>query len=498
MPGSNNKSTYEDVFGTQPAQASVTTQANPYAPKTAFYSPKSFDYDEQLRLKYGTDASRRDQRKFKRYWKSDQRHEDQLAFDKAETDKMFASADARFKEINDAWKAANSKPQLVAKPNTTPVPEEKPAPTTPSIEDQIAGAKNFNEAFGLARKAGLKEFNWKGKPIAVKLAEDKPATPTAPSAKESYNAMFAHTPWAGYTPTEEEKAAYAQRQAERAAQKPEKKNNWFVNATLGAAMADAPQMMIASGWRQNEAGDFVQDQQDDPGVVALRNNLAALGGLVTAGTAAAALAPVAGAAGASTTLPATAETIVPEVVQTAGVPALRQAGTTAVQAMGRAAGTGAQRALPQYANALYDKAGNLIKFWKQGGTMNRINYFQQGGAATQQPAAQNEDEYLITIVQAALQGEPQATQEVNAILEAAKQGDPKAQQQAQKISQIVEAMKQQQGQQTPIKRYGSKLNYIKSLKYAKGGKTCPACEQKVEMKKCGGKKAKKRYFGGYL
>ena len=109
--------------------------------------------------------------------------------------------------------------------------------------------------------------------------------------------------------------------------------------------------------------------------------------------------------------------------------------------MGRAAGTGAQRALPHYANALYDKAGNLIKFWKQGGTMNRINYFQQGGAAPQQPAAQNEDEYLITIVQAALQGDPQATQEVNGILEAAKQGDPTAQQQAQKISQIVEAIK---------------------------------------------------------
>jgi hypothetical protein len=30
--------------------------------------------------------------------------------------------------------------------------------------------------------------------------------------------------------------------------------------------------------------------------------------------------------------------------------------------------------------------------------MNRINYFQQGGAAPQQPAAQSEDEYLITLV----------------------------------------------------------------------------------------------------
>lgn len=46
------------------------------------------------------------------------------------------------------------------------------------------------------------------------------------------------------------------------------------NALLRAAMADQPAMMTASGWRQNEKGDYVQDQQNDPGVVALRNALA--------------------------------------------------------------------------------------------------------------------------------------------------------------------------------------------------------------------------------
>ena len=59
------------------------------------------------------------------------------------------------------------------------------------------------------------------------------------------------------------------------------------------------------------------------------------------------------------------------------------------------------------------------------------------------------------------------------------------------------------GQATAAK-WGSKLNYIRSLKYAKGGKACPACEKgapiKVEEKACGGKakKTKKRYFGGWL
>lgn len=56
-----------------------------------------------------------------------------------------------------------------------------------------------------------------------------------------------------------------------------KKNNWFTNAVIGTAMGENPSVMIASGWRQNENGDFVQDQQNDPGVIALRNNLAVIG-----------------------------------------------------------------------------------------------------------------------------------------------------------------------------------------------------------------------------
>lgn len=39
---------------------------------------------------------------------------------------------------------------------------------------------------------------------------------------------------------------------------------WLRNAIFGAAMADQPAVMTASGWRQNEKGDYVQDQQDKP------------------------------------------------------------------------------------------------------------------------------------------------------------------------------------------------------------------------------------------
>ena len=107
---------------------------------------------------------------------------------------------------------------------------------------------------------------------------------------------------------------------------------------------------------------------------------------------------------------------------------------------------------------------------------------------------------VAALVQAAMSGDEKATQQVNQIIEAAKQGDQQAVQIANMIQEVVQQMK---GQATSAK-WGSKLGYIRSLKYAQGGKTCPACEKgapiKVEEKACGGKakKAKKRYFGGWL
>lgn len=136
------------------------------------------------------------------------------------------------------------------------------------------------------------------------------------------------------------------------------------------------------------------------------------------------------------------------------------------------------------------KEAEKTGFKKQGGIMNRINYFQQGGAAPQQDIKAQ----VTALVQAAMQGDQKATQQVNQIMEAAKAGDQQAIQIAQMMEQVIKELK---GQATTAK-WGSKLNYIKSLKYAKGGKTCPTCEKKVEMKACGGKKAKKRYFGGLV
>ena len=89
------------------------------------------------------------------------------------------------------------------------------------------------------------------------------------------------------------------------------------------------------------------------------------------------------------------------------------------------------------------------------------------------------------LVQAAMSGDQQATQQINQIMQAAQQGNAQAAQIAQLINQVAQEL---QGQAAPAARMGAKLNYIRSLKYARGGKTC---NSKVDSNKCGGK-AKKR------
>lgn len=99
--------------------------------------------------------------------------------------------------------------------------------------------------------------------------------------------------------------------------------------------------------------------------------------------------------------------------------------------------------------------------------MNRINYFQQGGTASQQ----NTQQQIKTLVQAAIQGDQEATQTINQIMQNAKSGDEKSIQLAQMIQQVMQQMKKSA-------KWGSKLEYIKSLKFKKGGKACPACMEK--------------------
>ena len=134
----------------------------------------------------------------------------------------------------------------------------------------------------------------------------------------------------------------------------------------------------------------------------------------------------------------------------------------------------------------------LIGGYKNGGTlnMNKINYFQEGGAMAPQAAptatpaqgGQDIQAQVMQLVQAAMNGDKQATQTIQQIMQAAQQGDQQAVQIAQMIQDVT---KQMQGQATAAK-YGAKLSYIKSLRsgcpegyevsyHKKGGVLCKEC-----------------------
>ena len=56
-----------------------------------------------------------------------------------------------------------------------PAPAAPETPTGPINRDSMT----FGQAFADARKKGEKQFNWRGKPYAVKMAPPKPKDPTA-------------------------------------------------------------------------------------------------------------------------------------------------------------------------------------------------------------------------------------------------------------------------------------------------------------------------------
>ena len=67
----------------------------------AAYKTKTFDRDAKLKEMYGTNASKKDIRKFNKYWNSDQRYADQNAFEAQEHQNYMDNLDARWKAIGD-------------------------------------------------------------------------------------------------------------------------------------------------------------------------------------------------------------------------------------------------------------------------------------------------------------------------------------------------------------------------------------------------------------
>lgn len=100
-----------------------------------------------------------------------------------------------------------------------------------------------------------------------------------------------------------------------------------------------------------------------------------------------------------------------------------------------------------------------ITYKKQGGTMNKVKYFQQGGSIKEQ---------LRPLVIGVLNKDPKATEQLQQIVNK----NPQIMEVVKEIA--AEEQAKAQSQATSAK-WGSKLQYIRSLKFAKGGKTCPAC-----------------------
>ena len=449
---------------------------NPYEPKTAFYTPQTFSKEAKLAEMYGSQASRRDKRKFEKYWNSEQRYNDEDAFNKAETDKMFASADARFKEINDAYKARSMAQQVApaVTPQEIPVPTPVPAPTTTPAPVLRPKKPNADWDAIAAEKSGGKYKTMQDVVALQRLMQSKGIDigKYGPDGK-----------WG-----EDTDAAYKNYIAQ---QKIMEKDRLASVMTQRGMVWDEEKQLWTKPKNQDQSVFTNQEQQTTEPVNTTKSNTPT---------------PLQGKNSYYTE--AMMQTDFDRLYsESLGNPYMKQGSGN--YAYVPTIDTELLRNSEGYNDAWesfktsYTDNGNLLDRgllgWafgnryvkhKKGGIMNRINYFQQGGAAPQQDIQKQ----VVALVQAAMQGDQKATQTVNQIMEAAKAGDQQATQLAQMIQQVVQQM---QGQATAAK-WGAKLGYIKSLKYAKGGKTCPACEQKVEMKKCGGKKAKKRYFGGYL
>ena len=136
-------------------------------------------------------------------------------------------------------------------------------------------------------------------------------------------------------------------------------------------------------------------------------------------------------------------------------------------------------------------------YLKNGGM---INYYQQGGAAQQQ----DPQEQIVALVQAAMQGDKKATQQIQQIQTAAEQGDK----QAAQIMQFIQQVMQQMQQQAQKAKQGAKLQYLALLRgecpegthmeyFKAGGQICKKCMQnKVQEDKCGGKAKKQKMACG--
>jgi restriction endonuclease Mrr len=426
--------------------------------KTPAFDSKAWE-QTVFRERYGTEASRRDQRRFNRYMKSEEgiqrRNLAERAYNDYQQSRNAARVGALVTEGTQAVVSQQAAAKAKAEEDARIAAEQKAeadrVAAQQELNQRIAGSSRFGDAFRLARQAGLENFTWRGKSYGTKYATEVGGQQVAQKPEEKVVAQQE-------VPIQPQEEVI---QESPVTKEPEFNLQQFAQAN-GLTVGKQYGYDVVR-WDPDGFGDFYIDSK---------------GRIFHGG--------------------ATFNNTKPyELTGGLGYGESKKHYEALQAAIAGVDNNTMQKGVkinvqPTTSSTSYSSTPAYKAVWKKnGGTMNRINYFQQGGAAPQQDIKAQ----VTALVQAAMQGDQKATQQVNQIMEAAKSGDQQAMQIAQIMEQVV---KELQGQATAAK-WGAKLGYIKSLKYAKGGKTCPACEaKKVEMKACGGKKAKKRYFGGLI
>lgn len=396
---------------------------------TPAYVRKTFDKDEQFRKMYGTQASRRDRRRFEKYWNSDQRIADQRNFDAAEWDAWDKAERARHNEFMDSIKDPNAiyedwqknqQSQIVNQPavETTPIAQQQtqqPTPIAPAtvnktnwlakaqeygfnslddvkkwqtdnglVADGMFGAKSIAKYNELAR---ANQQNAEAvPPVSIKPASS-PQTPPMKPVEAPKNVAF---DW-----------------------------NAFVSDNgLKYETIDGKKYALYDPWGMGEfridENGHVYDHRYGPGWLKSTDD----------------------------NLNITSKT----------------------------------SAYYDYDNYkdLMNMMNRYIQRSKQGGIM-QINKFQQGGA---QP---NIHQQVKQLVKQVASGDKEAAAQVKQIMEAAKKGDEKALELAQLIEQEIQALRKA--------KQGAKINYIRHLKgkcpegeelvyFKKGGLMTCGCQKK--------------------
>ena len=443
------------------------------------YQTKTFDRDAKLKEMYGTNASKRDVRKFNKYWNSDQRWADQDAFEAAEHQKYTNSLDNRFAAIHNAVKTKSAASVQGIQDSLNKQPIQQSTSVQPKVNpvtdwnaiaaSKLGNGKTMNDVKILQEQLAKQGFDvgnidgmWgdrtqrayeqslsdpflNKRPVGTRIKKVDGQEVSVKPGKVTSFSDFSHP--SGINQNDLVQSNTRLQKKEKPSQ------NWFTRWVLNAAMADAPAVATASGWRINEQGDVVQDQQDNPDVTQLRDNLAVIAGTAQGITGI-------GRAAAKT---GTQKLLTSNVVQ--------------------------PKALPGPMNTLYDKFGNVIITYNIGG---QINKHQQGG--TMQNEQELQKAFMAYLIEdAAAQGmQIQSEQDLQAYAQQLGEEGLKA-----KYQEFMQKM--QGGVKAAL---GAKLNYINKLKgncpegeelvYMKqGGRMCPVCQKKAEKAE-NGKKLKKK------